>query len=131
MALARQAQAKTERLEVRLSPATKSLLSHAAQMRHTTVAEFLISSAVRAASSLVSSTVASLILRGQQADELPERSCDSPALLAAGQQMADDPESLRGRSLAEHEALELVQRGMGAKLHDGILRPANRVSEIV
>ena len=49
MAPARQAQAKTERLEVRLSPATKSLLSHAAQMRHTTVAEFLISSAVRAA----------------------------------------------------------------------------------
>jgi uncharacterized protein (DUF1778 family) len=49
MALARQHQAKTERLEVRLSPATKSLLSHAAQMRHTTVTDFLISSAVRAA----------------------------------------------------------------------------------
>jgi uncharacterized protein (DUF1778 family) len=43
------AQAKTERLEVRLSPATKSLLSHAVQMRHTTVTDFLVSSAGRAA----------------------------------------------------------------------------------
>jgi uncharacterized protein (DUF1778 family) len=34
---------------VRLSPATNSLLSHAARMRHTTVTDFLISSAVRAA----------------------------------------------------------------------------------
>ena len=34
---------------MRLSPATKSLLSHAAQMRHTTVTDFSISSAVRAA----------------------------------------------------------------------------------
>ena len=52
MATARQKrvrQAKTERLEVRLSPAAKSLLSHAAHMRHTTVTDFLISSAVRAA----------------------------------------------------------------------------------
>jgi uncharacterized protein (DUF1778 family) len=49
MAPKRQHQAKTERLEVRLSPATKSLLSHAAHLRHTTVTDFLVSSAVRAA----------------------------------------------------------------------------------
>ena len=49
MARARQHQAKTERLEVRLSPATKSLLSNAAQMRHTTVTDFLVSRAGRAA----------------------------------------------------------------------------------
>jgi uncharacterized protein (DUF1778 family) len=40
---------KTERVEVRLTQATKSLLAHAAHLRHTTVSEFLISSAVRAA----------------------------------------------------------------------------------
>ena len=40
---------KAERLEVRLTPATKSLLSHAARARHTTLTEFLVSSAVRAA----------------------------------------------------------------------------------
>lgn len=40
---------KAERLEVRLTQATKSLLTHAAQLRHTTVTEFLLSSAVRAA----------------------------------------------------------------------------------
>jgi uncharacterized protein (DUF1778 family) len=41
--------AKAERLEVRLTPAAKSLLTHAARMRHTTLTEFLVSSAVRAA----------------------------------------------------------------------------------
>jgi uncharacterized protein (DUF1778 family) len=40
---------KAERVEVRLTQATKSLLTHAAYLRHTTVSEFLISSAVRAA----------------------------------------------------------------------------------
>jgi uncharacterized protein (DUF1778 family) len=40
---------KTERLEVRLTPATKSLLSHAAQLRHATLTDFMVSSAVRAA----------------------------------------------------------------------------------
>ena len=40
---------KAERMEVRLTQATKSLLTHAAHVRHTTVSEFLISSAVRAA----------------------------------------------------------------------------------
>jgi uncharacterized protein (DUF1778 family) len=40
---------KAERVEVRLTQATKSLLTHAAHLRHTTVSEFLISSAVRAA----------------------------------------------------------------------------------
>ncbi len=36
---------KAERLEVRLTEATKSLLTHAAALRHTTVTEFLLSSA--------------------------------------------------------------------------------------
>ncbi|HEX5325469.1 MAG TPA: DUF1778 domain-containing protein [Acetobacteraceae bacterium] len=49
---------KAERLEVRLTPATKSLLSQAAQLRHTTLTDFLLSSAVRAAEeTLVSSRV--------------------------------------------------------------------------
>ena len=49
MAVAREREAKAERLEVRLTPATKSLLSHAAQLKHTTLTDFLISSAVKAA----------------------------------------------------------------------------------
>ena len=49
MHAAREREAKAERLEVRLTPATKSLLSHAAQLKHTTLTDFLISSAVRAA----------------------------------------------------------------------------------
>ncbi len=49
MAVTKQREAKVERLEVRLAPATKSLLSHAAQLRHTTLTDFLVSSAVRAA----------------------------------------------------------------------------------
>jgi uncharacterized protein (DUF1778 family) len=40
---------KAERLEVRLTPNTKALLSQAAQLRHTTLTDFLLSSAVRAA----------------------------------------------------------------------------------
>ena len=49
MVMSRQREAKAERLEVRLTPATKSLLSHAAQLKHTTLTDFLISSAVSAA----------------------------------------------------------------------------------
>jgi len=49
MALAHERESKVERLEVRLTPTTKSLLTHAAQLRHTTLTEFLVSSAVRAA----------------------------------------------------------------------------------
>jgi len=49
MVRVRDRDAKAERLEVRLTPATKSLLSYAARLRHTTLSDFLISSAVRAA----------------------------------------------------------------------------------
>jgi|HubBroStandDraft_2_1064218.scaffolds.fasta_scaffold2709519_1 uncharacterized protein (DUF1778 family) len=49
MVLAREREAKAERLEVRLTPAVKSLLSHAAQLKHTTLTDFLVSSAIRAA----------------------------------------------------------------------------------
>ena len=49
MTVAKRREAKVERLEVRLAPATKSLLSQAAQLRHTTLTDFLVSSAVRAA----------------------------------------------------------------------------------
>ena len=49
MAPAQDRQAKVERLEVRLTPATKSLLNQAAQLKHTTLTDFLVSSAVRAA----------------------------------------------------------------------------------
>jgi uncharacterized protein (DUF1778 family) len=46
---------KAERLEVRLTPATKALLTQAAQTKHTTVTEFLISSAVKAAEETITS----------------------------------------------------------------------------
>jgi uncharacterized protein (DUF1778 family) len=49
MVLAREREAKAERLEVRLTPAVKSLLSHAAQLKHTTLTDFLVSSAIKAA----------------------------------------------------------------------------------
>ena len=48
-------EAKAERLEVRLTPSDKALLAHAAQARQTTITEFLISSAVRAAEGVVAS----------------------------------------------------------------------------
>jgi uncharacterized protein (DUF1778 family) len=48
-------EAKAERLEVRLTPSNKALLAHAAQARQTTITEFLISSAVRAAEEVVAS----------------------------------------------------------------------------
>lgn len=47
---------KAERLEVRLTPAAKSLLTTAAQARHTTVTDFLVSSAVKAAEEALTST---------------------------------------------------------------------------
>lgn len=46
---------KVERLEVRLSSNAKTLLSHAAQMRHTTISEFMLSSAVTAAEDVLAS----------------------------------------------------------------------------
>jgi uncharacterized protein (DUF1778 family) len=49
MVIAREREAKAERLEVRLTPAAKSLLSHAAQLKHTTLTDFLVSSAIKAA----------------------------------------------------------------------------------
>lgn len=45
--------AKAERLELRLSTDARSLLAHAAQMRHTTISEFILSSAVAAAEDIV------------------------------------------------------------------------------
>ncbi len=49
MAVAQEREGKVERLEVRLTPTTKSLLTYAAQLTHTTLTDFLVSSAVRAA----------------------------------------------------------------------------------
>ena len=49
MALAPEREAKAERLEVRLTPSAKSLLTYAAQLRHTTLTDFLVSSAIKAA----------------------------------------------------------------------------------
>ena len=55
MALAQEREAKAERLEVRLTPSAKSLLSHAGQLRHTTLTDFLVSSAIRAAEEVLAS----------------------------------------------------------------------------
>ena len=55
MNIAPEKEAKVERLEVRLTPSTKSLLTYAAQVRRTSVTEFLISSAVKAAEDVVAS----------------------------------------------------------------------------
>lgn len=49
MVLAQEREVKAERLEVRLTPTAKSLLNQAAQLRHTTLSDFLVSSAMRAA----------------------------------------------------------------------------------
>lgn len=49
MADVKDRQTKTERLELRLSSATRSLLTQAARLRHTTITEFLITSGVKAA----------------------------------------------------------------------------------
>ncbi len=49
MILAQEREAKAERLEVRLTPTAKSLLNQAAQLRHTTLTDFLVSSAMKAA----------------------------------------------------------------------------------
>ena len=55
MDIAPEKEAKVERLEVRLTPSAKHLLMYAAQIRQTTVTEFLVSSAVRAAEDVVAS----------------------------------------------------------------------------
>lgn len=55
MAEVREREAKAERLEVRLAPSTKALLTSAAQARHTTLTEFLISSAVKEAEAVLAS----------------------------------------------------------------------------
>lgn len=55
MTIAAEKEVKAERLEVRLTPSNKALLAHAAQVRQTTITEFLISSAVRAAEEVVAS----------------------------------------------------------------------------
>ena len=49
MSIVQERETKNERLEVRLTPATKSLLANASQLRHTALTEFVVSSAVRAA----------------------------------------------------------------------------------
>ena len=49
MVPAQEREAKAERLEVRLTPTAKSLLNHAAQLKHTTLTDFLVSSAIKAA----------------------------------------------------------------------------------
>ncbi len=55
MASTGEREGKVERLEVRLTSNAKTLLSHAAQMRHTTVSEFMVSSAVAAAEDVLAS----------------------------------------------------------------------------
>jgi len=44
---------KSDRLEVRLTPAARALLAQAAQLRHTSLTEFVLSSAVREAEEVV------------------------------------------------------------------------------
>jgi uncharacterized protein (DUF1778 family) len=44
---------KADRLEVRLSAAAKSLLSYAAQIKHTTLTDFMVSSAMKAATDVL------------------------------------------------------------------------------
>ncbi len=53
MTVAKVREPKGERLEVRLTPTTKSLLTYAAQLRHTTLSDFLVSSAVKAAEEVI------------------------------------------------------------------------------
>jgi uncharacterized protein (DUF1778 family) len=55
MASTGEREGKVERLEIRLTTNAKSLLSHAAQMRHTTISEFMLSSAVAAAEDVLAS----------------------------------------------------------------------------
>lgn len=42
-------QAKAERIEIRVTPAVKALLTVAAQARHTTVSDFLLTNGIEAA----------------------------------------------------------------------------------
>jgi uncharacterized protein (DUF1778 family) len=74
---AREREAKAERLEVRLAPSTKALLSAAAHARHTTLSEFLISSAVREAEAVLASPLVFLLDDGGW-DALTE-TLDQPA----------------------------------------------------
>lgn len=79
---------KVERLEVRLTAATKTLLSQAAQLRHTTITDFLLSSAVRAAEETLVSPRVFEITSDQgwntlmQALDEPADSAPPPALVA-------------------------------------------------
>jgi uncharacterized protein (DUF1778 family) len=55
MARATMREAKAERLEVRLTASAKALLISAAEARHTTVTDFIVSSAVQEAVNTLSS----------------------------------------------------------------------------
>jgi len=46
---------KSERLEVRLTPSARALLTRAARLRHTSLTDFVLSSAVREAEAVVAS----------------------------------------------------------------------------
>lgn len=50
---ARQPAVRETRLSVRIKPAQKALLAHAARLRHTTLTEFVLENALHAASQLV------------------------------------------------------------------------------
>ncbi len=50
---ARQPDAKETRISVRIKPAQKALIARAAQLRHTTLTEFVLENALHAASQLV------------------------------------------------------------------------------
>ncbi|HLI76196.1 MAG TPA: DUF1778 domain-containing protein [Acidobacteriaceae bacterium] len=50
---ARQPDAKETRISVRIKPAQKALIARAAQLRHTTLTEFVLENALQAASKLV------------------------------------------------------------------------------
>lgn len=53
MPLVAEKEARAGRLEIRLTPSVKALLTHAANVRHCSLTEFLLSSAVRAAEEAV------------------------------------------------------------------------------
>ncbi len=55
MAIVAEREARAERLEIRLTPSVKTLLTHAANVRHCSLTEFLLSSAVKAAEETVTS----------------------------------------------------------------------------
>jgi uncharacterized protein (DUF1778 family) len=55
MNMAPEKEVKAERLEVRLTPSDKALLAYAARVRKTTITDFLVSSAIKAAEDTVAS----------------------------------------------------------------------------